>query len=254
MDIAMDLVRKFCCCTGGNDSEDSDQRQLIDEQNDFNVITARNPTNNTYGSNGLNGPTSENGIVPFTAFPTISTTEQEVSTGEGNDTAMFNEILQDTLDVSNRPEYFESEVSSLTEDDIKRIFNVNEYNEEIKTKMLLKQVVDDVKEGIIDVSAGPNNSGINNAEQAQRARFYDEQLRKHDQAVAARAGTTPGQETSDSVGVLKNVGNHVMDMLTRPAPSSSVIKAVEDLANQVTNAVNEGIKVQNKESLVVYMD
>uniref|UniRef100_A0A1I8ACK5 Late endosomal/lysosomal adaptor and MAPK and MTOR activator 1 n=1 Tax=Steinernema glaseri TaxID=37863 RepID=A0A1I8ACK5_9BILA len=206
MDIAMDLVRKFCCCTGGNDSEDSDQRQLIDEQNDFNVITARNPTNNTYGSNGLNGPTSENGIVPFTAFPTISTTEQEVSTGEGNDTAMFNEILQDTLD------------------------------------------------GIIDVSAGPNNSGINNAEQAQRARFYDEQLRKHDQAVAARAGTTPGQETSDSVGVLKNVGNHVMDMLTRPAPSSSVIKAVEDLANQVTNAVNEGIKVQNKESLVVYMD
>uniref|UniRef100_A0A1I8ACI3 Late endosomal/lysosomal adaptor and MAPK and MTOR activator 1 n=1 Tax=Steinernema glaseri TaxID=37863 RepID=A0A1I8ACI3_9BILA len=211
MDIAMDLVRKFCCCTGGNDSEDSDQRQLIDEQNDFNVITARNPTNNTYGSNGLNGPTSENGIVPFTAFPTISTTEQE-----------------DTLDVSNRPEYFESEVSSLTEDDIKR--------------------------GIIDVSAGPNNSGINNAEQAQRARFYDEQLRKHDQAVAARAGTTPGQETSDSVGVLKNVGNHVMDMLTRPAPSSSVIKAVEDLANQVTNAVNEGIKVQNKESLVVYMD
>ncbi|TKR60418.1 hypothetical protein L596_027670 [Steinernema carpocapsae] len=134
--------------------------------------------------------------------------------------------------------------------------NVGSLVNENEENSMLDSILNQTQQNIIDVSNLADDTGISNAAYASQARMYNDVVRKHDNTLTQKILSTgqPLTQSDKSLGILTDVGNLVADMLSRPALSESAIEEMRALAANATTAVEEGIKIESTEELVVFMN
>ncbi|VDO70286.1 unnamed protein product [Haemonchus placei] len=117
----------------------------------------------------------------------------------------------------------------------------------------LNRIVEDFRHKIIDISH-LNGMTLNTSEYLSRAQFYEEAIRTHDHNVSRGANAAPRSPSRHAKHLLEDCGNQAVDWLTRPGPTREFLDEIRGWTSEMHEAVTNGIQVQHKTDLVVYMD
>ncbi|MFH4978280.1 hypothetical protein AB6A40_004989 [Gnathostoma spinigerum] len=138
--------------------------------------------------------------------------------------------------------------------------NVNQGDEE---EEILNQIVDAAQQNIIGVGNVEGNV-VPDREDLTRAQIYEDAVKRHDARIRKR--TTPTHTAAAPIGtalpensgspggeLLHDVGPQLIDLLSRPSLSPSVISSVKEMTQRVAEAIEQGIKIEPKQDILVYM-
>ncbi|KAK6756783.1 hypothetical protein RB195_014918 [Necator americanus] len=126
-------------------------------------------------------------------------------------------------------------------------------SKEQREEEALNRILENTQHNIIDVSH-LDGMTLNTSEYLARAQQYEEAIRLHDQNVSRGVNSAPRSPSRHSKRLLEDCGNKVADWLGRPGPSRDTFAEISRLTAEMHDAVNQGIQVQHKTDLVVYMD
>ncbi|VDM53639.1 unnamed protein product [Angiostrongylus costaricensis] len=109
----------------------------------------------------------------------------------------------------------------------------------------LNRILENFQHNIIDVSH-LDGMTLNTSDYLARTQQYEEAIRVHDHS-ASRAANTGNRLIEDS-------GSKVVDWLCKPGPTRETYAEIQQLTAEVHEAIAQGMVVQHKTDLVVYMD
>ncbi|EPB68835.1 hypothetical protein ANCCEY_12071 [Ancylostoma ceylanicum] len=108
----------------------------------------------------------------------------------------------------------------------------------------LNRILENTQHNIIDVSH-LDGMTLNTSEYIARAQQYEEAIRVHDQNILRGVNGPPRSP---------NCANKAAEWLGRPGTSREAYADVRRLIAEVYDAIDQGVHVDHKTDLVVYMD
>ncbi|KAJ1346636.1 hypothetical protein KIN20_001508 [Parelaphostrongylus tenuis] len=116
----------------------------------------------------------------------------------------------------------------------------------------LNRILENTQHNIIDVSH-LDGMTLNTSEYLARAQQYQEAIRAHDHNVS-RGGSDVSRISTTGKRLLEDSGSKVVEWLCKPGPTREAYAEIQQLTAEIHEAIVQGIVVQHKTDLVVYMD
>lgn len=141
---------------------------------------------------------------------------------------------------------------------IRRIVSRTKVNKKtIKTREELEEealnrILENTQHNIIDVSH-LDGMTLNTSEYLARAQQYEEAIRAHDHS-ASRGVFDGSHILCTGKPLLEDCGSKIVDWLCKPGPTREAYSEIQQLTAEIHEAIVEGIVVEHKTDLVVYMD
>uniref|UniRef100_A0A158P9U7 Ragulator complex protein LAMTOR1 n=1 Tax=Angiostrongylus cantonensis TaxID=6313 RepID=A0A158P9U7_ANGCA len=116
----------------------------------------------------------------------------------------------------------------------------------------LNRILENFQHNIIDVSH-LDGMTLNTSDYLARAQQYEEAIRLHDHS-ASRAASDVSRISYTGKRLIEDSGSKVVDWLCKPGPTREAYAEIQQLTAEIHEVIAQGMVVQHKTDLVVYMD